>query len=197
MLNFSEKKLHKIGRIDQIVRDYFADRPEEKEVSAKSLMPLLIEKELFEKDHRAGLDRIDLQVEVESVPLGDLMQSGEKSESSAVIRARVVKARAIQSERFKDIPGVFCNARMPEQDLEKHCLLDIAARRFLFARLNMLQVSARSYTRILKVGRTIADLPGSGKMEMKHLAEAVGFRGLDRMDIGKKKEMGVVRRLQE
>ena len=55
MLNFSEKKLHKIGRIDQIVRDYFADRPEEKEVSAKSLMPLLIDKGLFEKDHRAGL----------------------------------------------------------------------------------------------------------------------------------------------
>ncbi len=54
MLTLSEKKLHKIGRIDQIVRDYFADRPTEKEVSARSLMPVFIEKGIFEKDHRAG-----------------------------------------------------------------------------------------------------------------------------------------------
>ena len=126
------------------------------------------------------MDRIDLQVEVESVPLGELMSTRVRSESSAAIRARVIKARSVQSERFKGIPAVFCNARMPEQDLERFCKLDAHARKFLFGRLDSLQVSARSYTRILKVGRTIADLAGSEKVEMEHVAEAVHFRGLEK-----------------
>jgi len=137
------------------------------------------------------MDRIDLQVEVESVPLGELMGSRPQGESSATIRARVVKAREVQSRRFKDLPGVYCNARMPEQDLDEHCRMDQTARKFLFRRLEQLLVSARSYTRILKVGRTIADLAGTDRIEMEHVAEAVHFRGLDKPLVVGQKKSGV------
>jgi len=131
------------------------------------------------------MDRIDLQVEVESVPLGALMDSRKPVESSAVIRARVVKARAVQSERFRGLNGVYCNARMPEQSLDDYCLLDAHARRYLFGRLDSALVSARSYARILKVSRTIADLAGREVVEMEHVAEAVHFRGLERLVEGR------------
>ena len=135
------------------------------------------------------MDRIDLQIEVESVPLGDLMGSRPPGESSATIRARVVKAREVQSRRFKGLPGVYCNARMPEQELDEHCRMDNTAKRFLFRRLDDLQVSARSYSRILKVSRTIADLAGADRIEMEHAAEAVHFRGLDKpLEVEKKKK---------
>jgi len=127
------------------------------------------------------MDRIDLQVQVESVPLGELMGSLKPAESSAVIRARVLKTRAVQSERFQYLKSVNCNARMPEQDLEAFCLLNSHARRYLFGRLEKMQVSARSYSRILKVSRTIADLAGSETVEMAHVAEAVHFRGLEKL----------------
>jgi len=120
-------------------------------------------------------------VQVESVPLGELMGSLKPAESSAVIRARVLKTRAVQSERFQYLKSVNCNARMPEQDLEAFCLLNSHARRYLFGRLEKMQVSARSYSRILKVSRTIADLAGSETVEMAHVAEAVHFRGLEKL----------------
>jgi magnesium chelatase family protein len=133
------------------------------------------------------MDRIDLQVAVESVPLRELMDSRKPTESSAVIRARVVKARVVQSERLTGLVGVHCNARMPEQSLEEYCLLNTHARRYLFGRLDSALVSARSYSRILKVSRTIADLAGSATVEVEHVAEAVHFRGLERMVEGRKK----------
>jgi magnesium chelatase family protein len=133
------------------------------------------------------MDRIDLQVEVESVPLGELMIRRDPAESSAVIRARVVRARAMQSTRFQYLKEVNCNARMPEQDMDAYCLLDSHARRYLFGRLEKMQVSARSYTRILKVSRTIADLAGSETVEVEHVTEAVHFRGLERLVDGRKK----------
>jgi magnesium chelatase family protein len=77
---------------------------------------------------------------------------------------------------------------MPEQNLDEHCRMDQAARKFLFRRLEQLLVSARSYTRILKVGRTIADLAGADRIEMEHVAEAVHFRGLDKpLEVGRRK----------
>jgi magnesium chelatase family protein len=133
------------------------------------------------------MDRIDLQVEVESVALRELMDLRQPVESSAVIRARVVKARAVQLGRFRGLTGVYCNARMPEQSLEEYCLLNAHARRYLFGRLDSALVSARSYSRILKVSRTIADLAGSGTVEVEHVAEAVHFRGLERLVEGRKK----------
>jgi magnesium chelatase family protein len=133
------------------------------------------------------MDRIDLQVAVESVPLGKLMDLCKSAESSAVIRERVVKARTVQSGRFRGLNGVYCNARMPEQSLDEYCILDTHARRYLFGRLDSALVSARSYSRILKVSRTIADLGGSSRVEVEHVAEAVHFRGLERLVEGRKK----------
>jgi magnesium chelatase family protein len=132
------------------------------------------------------MDRIDLQVAVESVPLAELMASHQPVEPSAVIRARVIKARAIQSERFNNLTGIHCNARMPEQSLDAYCLLDTHARQYLFGRLDSALVSARSYSRILKVSRTIADLAASSTVEVEHVAEAVHFRGLERLAEGRK-----------
>jgi magnesium chelatase family protein len=133
------------------------------------------------------MDRIDLQVEVESVPLGDLMIRRDPAESSAVIRARVIRARAMQSTRFQFLKGVNCNARMPEQDMDAYCLLNSHARRYLFGLLEKMQVSARSYTRILKVSRTIADLAGRETVKVEDMAEAVHFRGLEKLVEGRKK----------
>ncbi len=132
------------------------------------------------------MDRIDLQVAVESVPLRELMAQQTPTESSAVIRARVIKARAIQSERFKALKAVYCNARIPEQSMDEYCLLGKHARRYLFGQLDSALVSARSYSRILKVSRTIADLAGSATVEVEHVAEAVHFRGLERLVQGRK-----------
>ena len=134
------------------------------------------------------LDRIDLHVEVESVPLQDLMATRNRSESSEVIRERVIKARTIQSARFGSVEGICCNARIPEQDLDRYCLLEAAAKKFLFTRMEKLQLSARSYSRIVKVSRTIADLAGVGTVGMEHIAEAIYFRGFDRsVELGRKR----------
>ena len=100
----------------------------------------------------------------------------------------MVKARAIQAERYRFLKKADCNARLPEQDLDGYCLLDARAKRYLFGRLEKLQVSARSYSRILKVSRTIADLPGSEVVEMEHVAEAVHFMGLEKLGKGAEKE---------
>ncbi|MDP4215028.1 MAG: YifB family Mg chelatase-like AAA ATPase [Bacteroidota bacterium] len=126
------------------------------------------------------MERIDLHVEAESIPLSELAEPGKRSESSADIRKRVIRAREAQAVRFGLVPGIHCNARMRDAGLEVFCPLDNYAKRFLFARMEKLQLSVRSYSRILKVSRTIADLAGSVGIEMEHIAEAIHYRGLDR-----------------
>jgi len=126
------------------------------------------------------LDRIDLHIEAEPVPLADLAEPDEDGESSAVIRQRVVKAREIQDRRFYKLKGVFSNARMPDKEISKYCPLEPVAKRFLFKQMEKMQLSVRAFSRILKLGRTIADLAGSKEVELEHVAEAVSFRGLDR-----------------
>jgi magnesium chelatase family protein len=101
-------------------------------------------------------------------------------ESSATIRARVNRARAIQTQRFADRPGIHCNAQMGPKDLEKYCVLGDDARRLLDAAIKGLDLSARAYDRLLKVSRTIADLVGSDLIGPDHLSEAVQYRTLDR-----------------
>jgi magnesium chelatase family protein len=154
--------------------------------------PCTCSKRALEYYHRKTsgplLDRIDLHVEVESVPLQELIASRNRSESSEVIRERVIRARTIQSTRFESVEGIYCNARMPEQDLDRYCLVEATAKKFLFARMEKLQLSARSYSRIMKVSRTIADLAGIGTVGMEHIAEAIYFRGFDRpVELGKKR----------
>jgi len=124
------------------------------------------------------LDRIDLHVEVPAVAYRDLSDSRE-TESSAAIAARVTQARNLQQERFKGTK-VHCNAQMNARLIKKHCELDQNGHRMLELAGEKLGFSARSYSRILKVARTIADLAGSEAIRDQHLAEAIQYRSLDR-----------------
>lgn len=124
------------------------------------------------------LDRIDLQVEVDAVTYEEL--SGENlAESSESIRARVQEARAIQAERFKDT-GIHCNAQMDSEMINKHCVLNDRSQRLIQQAFKNLNMSARGYSRILKVARTIADLKGCENIDEKHIALAISFRNLDK-----------------
>lgn len=125
------------------------------------------------------LDRIDLHVEVTPVTF-DQMTETRKTESSAEIRERVMKARDIQSERFKDFPEIHANALMPSQMVKDICQINEAGKKLLKTAMERLGLSARAYDRILKVSRTIADLAGSAEIRVEHLAEAIQYRSLDR-----------------
>lgn len=129
------------------------------------------------------LDRIDLQVEIQPVPFSDLAEMSPGEPSSA-IRARVEAARAIQSARFADVKGVHCNAQMSEKMLQTYCTLSDNASALLRNAMERLDLSARAYSRILKVARTIADLAGEANIQPNHIAEAVGYRNLDRASWG-------------
>lgn len=125
------------------------------------------------------MDRIDIQVEVESVPFEDIAKA-PKGESSATIRERVLKARQIQNERYKGIKGVHCNAQMITSLLQKYVQLNDDALNLLRTAMKKFNLSARAYDRILKVSRTIADLEGVENVQSPHIAEAIGYRNLDR-----------------
>lgn len=127
------------------------------------------------------LDRIDIHCEIQAVPFAQLsqMQSGEPS---AVIRERVIAARKIQEERFKSFKGIHCNAMMTERMLHEFAEPDGDSLDMLRMAMERLKLSARAYSRILKVARTIADLAGSEKVASQHIAEAIGYRNLDRGD---------------
>jgi magnesium chelatase family protein len=129
------------------------------------------------------MDRIDLHVEVLPVPYNELSDS-RRGESSAEIRERVIKARKMQEERYKEYPGIYSNAQMNSQLLQKYCGLDVAGRDALSNAMRRLGLSARAYDRILKVSRTIADLDGSERIQLGHLAEAINYRSLDRDNWG-------------
>ena len=125
------------------------------------------------------LDRIDLHVEVTPVSF-DEMTAERKSEDSNTIRERVVIARNIQTERFKEMEAVYCNAMMPSNLVKEVCQINVAGRNLLKTAMDRLGLSARAYDRILKVSRTIADLAGSDEIKAEHLAEAIQYRSLDR-----------------
>ena len=126
-------------------------------------------------------DSIDLQIELQNVPFAQLstMKPGEPSEK---IRERVIKARLIQEARFKDFKGIHCNAQMTERMLHQFAEPDAASMDMLRMAMERLKLSARAYSRILKVARTIADLDNSENTQSQHIAEAIGYRNLDRGD---------------
>ena len=124
---------------------------------------------------------MDLHVEITAVPFSDLSKL-QPGEPSAVIRERVIKARNIQEQRFRDMNGVHCNAQMTEKMLHQFAEPDAASMDMLRMALERLKLSARAYSRILKVARTIADLDQSEKVQSQHVAEAIGYRNLDRGD---------------
>lgn len=124
------------------------------------------------------LDRIDIQVEVNSVEY-KYLESNSKEETSEQIRNRVNMARNIQLNRYKKY-GIFSNSELTPNLIEKFCKLDHEGNTILKSAFNKLNLSARGYGRILKVARTIADLDGSENIQVQHLLEAIQYRSLDK-----------------
>ena len=129
------------------------------------------------------MDRIDMHIEVTPVEPSEL-QSAAEGERSAVVRERVMQARAIQRKRFEGIEGVHTNARMNAAMVRTYCVLDEASDKLLKRAMERLSLSARAYDRILKVARTIADLAGREQIAQSDVAEAIGYRSLDRGNWG-------------
>lgn len=127
------------------------------------------------------LDRIDLQIEISALPFSDISKA-EPGEPSSAIRERVIAARRRQEERFKEHKGIHCNAQMTESMIHQYARPDVSSLDMLRTAMERLSLSARAYNRILKVARTIADLDGSDNVLSHHLAEAIGYRNLDRGD---------------
>ena len=124
------------------------------------------------------MDRIDIHVEVDNVSYSDL-KSENKEESSSSIKERVDRAREIQIKRFKNSKN-FCNAKMSVPQTKKYCLLNEAGEALLRNAFEKLKLSARAHDRLLRVARTIADLEGEENILPQHIAEAIGYRSLDR-----------------
>jgi len=125
------------------------------------------------------LDRIDIQVEIVPVPF-EKISDVRPSEPSEAVRNRVIQARKIQEERFAGEDGIYCNAQMHTRLLHKHAQPDAEGLNRLKNAMERLNLSARAYDRILRVARTIADLEASPNIKPNHLAEAIGYRNLDR-----------------
>ncbi len=125
------------------------------------------------------LDRIDLQIEIVPVPFEEISKT-TPGESSAAIRERVIAARRIQEKRFRNEEGIYCNAQMTPKLIAKYAILDETSLAMLKTAMSRLNLSARAYDRILKVARTIADLENSENIQPQHIAEAIGYRNLDR-----------------
>ena len=125
------------------------------------------------------LDRIDIQLEMPVLSYEELSnkKSGEVSEK---IRNRVEAARKIQLERFKDMPGIFCNSHMDTRQIREHCQLNDSAQLMFKNVIEKIGLSARAYDRILRVSRTIADIESCQNIKEEHLAEAIHYRSLDR-----------------
>ena len=125
------------------------------------------------------LDRIDLHIEVNPVPF-EMMSSEKRGETSLEIRGRVLKAREIQSKRYKGKKELYSNSTLPSNLIKEYCRLDSTSKILLERSMEKLGLSARAYDRILKVSRTIADLAGKDDLGVEHVAEAIQYRSLDR-----------------
>ena len=130
------------------------------------------------------LDRIDLHIEVTPLPHSALAEK-QLGEPSAVIRQRVIAARKIQEERYKNYKGIHCNAQMNQKLFRQWCDINTDCQNLMKAAMDRLGLSARAYDRILKVARTIADLDGSEHITTVHLSEAINYRSLDRDSWGR------------
>ncbi|MFH0795880.1 MAG: ATP-binding protein [Candidatus Omnitrophota bacterium] len=125
------------------------------------------------------LDRIDLHIEVPPVPFALLTDNRPESESSATIRERICKARKVQAERYHGQKFV-TNALLSSRQIKEHCVLTPDAADLLKQAMERFGLSARSYDKLRKVSRTIADLDNSEKIEVEHISEALQYRALDR-----------------
>ncbi|MBW1896507.1 MAG: ATP-binding protein, partial [Deltaproteobacteria bacterium] len=125
------------------------------------------------------LDRIDIHVEVPAVSYRDLATQDDPSTSSVEILDRVHAARTVQAKRFKRT-SIHCNAQMSNRQIKRHCSTDHESCNLLERAIDKLGLSARAFNRILKIGRTIADLNGSDRIAAHHVSEAIQYRSLDR-----------------
>lgn len=125
------------------------------------------------------LDRIDLHIEVTPVPFEELNKR-DPGEPSSAVRGRVVRARGMQARRFRKHQRIHCNAQMGARQVRRHCELTTEGKQLMKQAIRRLGLSARAYDRILKVGRTIADLGGHAEIRPEHLSEAIQYRSLDR-----------------
>ena len=123
------------------------------------------------------LDRIDLQIEVDAVPVQEINASAP-AESSAQVAERVAAARKLQQERYRD-QSFFCNAQLTNRVIRQYCRMSSEAAALMNAAVESMQLSMRAYNRILKVARTIADLEKQEKIRVHHIAEAIQYRELD------------------
>lgn len=125
------------------------------------------------------LDRIDLQVEMDAVSVEEI-QSSEKDqpEDSLTVRERVMKARNIQQERYSEY-GYFCNAQLDQAGIEKFCILQDDAKKLLLQAVERFHISMRTYGRILKVARTIADLAGHEEINISDVSMAIQYRNVE------------------
>ena len=128
------------------------------------------------------MDRIDLQVEVDSVEYSDLISTG-REETSKEVKARVDRTRRIQRERFKNEPKIKTNSDMGEKQIKKYCKLSADCEEILRSAFDSMRLSARARSRIIKVARTIADMDLSESILPEHILEAVGYRSLDKDNI--------------
>ena len=124
------------------------------------------------------LDRFDICVEVERVQYEDLMDI-EKGESSAQIRDRVIRAREIQKERYKEV-GILTNSQLTVKQMEQYCLLGIEEEKLMKQAFQKMNMTARIYYKVLGIARTIADLSGKEQIEVPHLREALCYRMIDK-----------------
>ncbi len=124
------------------------------------------------------MDRIDIHIEVPAVKYRDLA-SRDAGEPSKEIKKRVDKARSSQLRRFEGMK-IYCNAQMTNRHIKKFCQIDEGSQKLLELAIDKFGLSARAYTRILKVARTIADLEGQENLQPAHLSEAIQYRSLDR-----------------
>lgn len=127
------------------------------------------------------LDRIDIHIEIVPVPFEKISDT-RPAEPSTNIRERVINARKIQEERYKDYPGIYCNAQMSTKLLNQYAIPNEDGLKRLKTAMEMFNLSARAYDRILKVARTIADLDNSIFVETEHISEAINYRNLDRQN---------------
>ncbi len=141
--------------------------------------PEFIVKRYLNKISGPLMDRIDLQIEVPAVKFDELTDE-RKGESSKIVRGRVIEARQIQEKRLKKLKGIHYNAQLGAREIEVQCKIDEQGQSLLKNAMDKMGLSARSYSRILKVSRTIADLDKSEIIEPRHLAEAIQFRSLDK-----------------